>query len=179
MKAISIWQPWASAIAVGSKHYETRSWQFPKSLKGQVIAIHASKRWPREGRDYAAELKALGVDLGYDETPPLGSVVAVAMLGECLPTEALFGPDYNNPVIPNREAWIEYSLGNYGPYRFAWELTNIVKLDPIPCIGRQGFWNLEQEVERAIREQAIVDICPFSGRLCRPACDRLLCRRFA
>lgn len=26
MKAISLWQPWASAIAVGAKRVETRSW---------------------------------------------------------------------------------------------------------------------------------------------------------
>ena len=26
MKAISLWQPWASAVALGSKRVETRSW---------------------------------------------------------------------------------------------------------------------------------------------------------
>lgn len=26
MKAISLWQPWASLMAVGAKRYETRSW---------------------------------------------------------------------------------------------------------------------------------------------------------
>src|SRR3990172_1771948 len=26
MKALSIWQPWATLIAMGLKHYETRSW---------------------------------------------------------------------------------------------------------------------------------------------------------
>ncbi len=26
MKAITLWQPWASLIAIGAKQYETRSW---------------------------------------------------------------------------------------------------------------------------------------------------------
>jgi hypothetical protein len=27
MKAITLWQPWASLIAIGAKKYETRSWR--------------------------------------------------------------------------------------------------------------------------------------------------------
>lgn len=44
MKALTLWQPWASLIALGVKTIETRSWAAPKSLIGQRIAIHASKR---------------------------------------------------------------------------------------------------------------------------------------
>ncbi len=39
MKAITIWQPWASLIACGAKQYETRSWA--TSYRGP-IAIHAA-----------------------------------------------------------------------------------------------------------------------------------------
>lgn len=39
MKAITIWQPWASLIACGVKQYETRSW--PTKYRGP-IAIHAA-----------------------------------------------------------------------------------------------------------------------------------------
>ncbi len=180
MKAISIWQPWASAIAVGTKHYETRSWEFPKSMEGEIIAIHASKRCQGEERELATELRFFGINIGFEpstEKPPLGSIVAVGRLVECVYTEALYGdwfaPSYNmdNP----RE--VEYLLGNFAPGRFAWKLEDVVRLAPIPCIGRQGFWNLEPEVIRAIREQAIIDTCPFSGRLCHPGCDRLMCGR--
>ncbi|HVM07165.1 MAG TPA: ASCH domain-containing protein [Acidimicrobiales bacterium] len=40
MKAISLWQPWASLIAYGVKTIETRSWSTP--YRGR-IAIHAAK----------------------------------------------------------------------------------------------------------------------------------------
>ena len=43
MKAISLWQPWASLIAIGAKSIETRSWPAPRALIGDRIAIHAAK----------------------------------------------------------------------------------------------------------------------------------------
>jgi activating signal cointegrator 1 len=44
MKAISIHQPWASLIALGEKHYETRNWK-PRH-RGPII-IHASKSFSK------------------------------------------------------------------------------------------------------------------------------------
>lgn len=41
MKAITIWQPWASLIACGAKKFETRSWK--TDYRG-LIAIHAATR---------------------------------------------------------------------------------------------------------------------------------------
>ena len=41
MKALSLWQPHAQAIAAGLKPYETRHW--PTRYRGP-IAIHAAKR---------------------------------------------------------------------------------------------------------------------------------------
>lgn len=43
MKAITLWQPWASLIAIGAKKYETRSWK--TNYRGP-IAIHAAKKDP-------------------------------------------------------------------------------------------------------------------------------------
>ena len=40
MKAITIWQPWASLLVSGRKRYETRSWA--TSYRGP-IAIHAAR----------------------------------------------------------------------------------------------------------------------------------------
>lgn len=39
MKALTIWQPWASLLACGGKRFETRSWA--TSYRGP-IAIHAA-----------------------------------------------------------------------------------------------------------------------------------------
>lgn len=46
MKAITIWQPYASLIAAGLKEYETRSW--PTRYRGP-IAIHSPGSGPCAG----------------------------------------------------------------------------------------------------------------------------------
>lgn len=50
MKGITLWQPWASAIACGVKTHETRSW---KTRFRGPIAIHAAKHVPQKIRDDA------------------------------------------------------------------------------------------------------------------------------
>jgi hypothetical protein len=42
MKAISIWQPWATWIAEGRKHIETRTWR--THYRGPLL-VCAAKRW--------------------------------------------------------------------------------------------------------------------------------------
>lgn len=49
MKALTIWQPWASLIMAGAKPFEFRSWRFPSSMIGQRIVIHAGARPVRRG----------------------------------------------------------------------------------------------------------------------------------
>jgi hypothetical protein len=48
MKGLSMMQPHASAVALGLKRIETRSW--PTRYRG-LVAIHASRRFPRRSRD--------------------------------------------------------------------------------------------------------------------------------
>lgn len=43
MKALTIWQPWASLIVKGYKRFEFRRYPAPRSLIGQRIVIHAGK----------------------------------------------------------------------------------------------------------------------------------------
>ncbi len=56
MKAISLWQPWASLIACGAKPYETRDWAPPPELIGQRIAIQASKKVDKAAKAFAEDL---------------------------------------------------------------------------------------------------------------------------
>lgn len=56
MRAISLYQPYASLIACGAKPYETRSWAPPRALIGQTIAIHAAKKIDPGAAELAQEL---------------------------------------------------------------------------------------------------------------------------
>ena len=85
MKAITIWQPWASLIACGAKKYETRSW--PTKYRGP-IAIHAAAKEPRtlpqEVREalrrYAEHVGQNCLKLGQLDELPRGAIIATAEL---------------------------------------------------------------------------------------------------
>ena len=127
MKALSLWQPWANAMATGEKRIETRAWPFPESMAGDYIAIHAAKRWTRAEVQCEKLFRSFGIDLGYDryKTPPLGAVVALVRLVECLPTR---GTKLNELLESDNVGNHEYTLGNYWPVRFGWVTTDLIRL---------------------------------------------------
>ena len=135
MKCISLWQPWASLIAIGAKHIETRSW--PTKHRGR-IAIHAAKRamdwegaelWKKySGQSWFQAIVAMSPTSGIRR----GEVVAVADLYDCLPTTSI--------IVSDRQA----ELGDFSPGRFGWFLRDIRALrEPIPCRGRQQLFDVE------------------------------------
>lgn len=138
MRAISLWQPWASAIPLGHKSIETRHWS--TAYRGE-IAIHASKRWAPAEREFAAAEHALG---RLPKRLPLGAIVAVATIVDIKPTDELL----------LTIGAVEKLYGNYEPGRFGWLLENVRALrEPVGCTGRQSFWTLPADVVEAVRGQ--------------------------
>lgn len=157
MKALTIWQPWASLIIAGAKPYEFRSWRAPRSLIGQRIVIHAAaKKIPSYDlnqllyvialRDRSAELaraaaetclipaKAQPVlDSAREMALPMSAGIGTAIIGEPrLGTEiaAEFGVPRANDSDRDQHA-------NWG-----WPMLEIEPWEtPIPMRGAQGFWN--------------------------------------
>lgn len=120
MRALSLWQPWASLIALGFKTFETRSWKTP--YRGRV-AIHATK--------IEQLTPALNRLLRAQGELPLGAIVATAELVEVHPVEDVRG------MLPA----LELELGNYADGRYAWRLAHVRALsNPIPARGAQGLW---------------------------------------
>ena len=78
MTAISIWEPWATAMLLGLKRIETRSW--PTSHKGDLL-ICASKR----PLDATAREVLLNIHLhsGFDIQPNPGMALCVVRLIRC------------------------------------------------------------------------------------------------
>lgn len=134
MKAISLWQPWASAMALGLKAIETRHWSTPH--RGPM-AIHAAKRWTADERETA---EIMGLPAGL----PLGAIVAVGSLVDVVRTE-----DIRDTISPQENQW-----GNYGKGRFGWVFENIRPLkNPIPYRGMQGIFQISPEAaKRAMRD---------------------------
>ena len=127
IKTITLWEPWASLIAVGAKKHETRSW--PTNYLGQ-IAIHAAKveKYPPTG--VRAVMKEVGLDplaLAY------GKIVCIADLIYCMEMDR---------TLIAKQSVMEAAVGDWDVGRFAWRLANIRVLEtPIEARGYQGFWN--------------------------------------
>lgn len=138
--ALSLTQPWASAMALGHKRIETRSWS--TALRGP-IAIHASKGFPLSARAFA-----LCEAYPYFEQPPewfpRGAIVAVGILTDVVPT-----PSIASHITPTEEFF-----GDYAPGRFGWIFDRIQPLrTPVPATGRLGIWTMPPDVRAAVGDQ--------------------------
>lgn len=141
MKCLSLWQPWASVIfetdhaGVSVKADETRGWS--TNVRG-TIAVHAAKHKlkPIHQATYEMVMRSLG--MVWSELP-FGCIVGTVEIVNCRPAEE---------VARERKDWQRFwgdyrAVGDDGKKRYAFELRNPLRLtSPIPCIGRQGFFEV-------------------------------------
>jgi activating signal cointegrator 1 len=144
VKALSLWQPWASLVAIKTKRNETRSWLCHRAMIGQRIAVHAAKT----EKGLAAMSDALRALCG-DVFPwdlvhlPFGAIVCTAVIRESIPV-ADIGALYRE----------EIESGDYSAGRYAWPLWDVRQLSaPIPCKGAQGFWSVPDDVLAQLARQ--------------------------
>jgi hypothetical protein len=156
MMALTLTQPWASLVAIGAKQWETRSW--PAKFRGQ-LAIHAAKGFTADDRristDHPLYREALSNLPFLHPFDVAGSVLAIADLTECRPTEEFFsvgsaGEARKRGVIISAE---EFAFGNFDEGRFAFKFENVRRVTPIRCRGALNFWRLPDAVELQIREE--------------------------
>lgn len=149
MKALTLTQPWATLVALGAKKFETRGW---RTHYTGWLAIHASKRWPRWAKDVCVEkpfydaLAAAGYINAYAQIQgsafPLGAIVVVVNLIDTTPTDAYGRSNRLYHLSDN-----EYYFGDWTSGRWAWALEDFHRLlDPIPCTGRLGLWDVPAEI---------------------------------
>lgn len=127
LRTISLWQPWASAMASGIKRNETRSWFL--GHRGDLVICSAKRKpTPEEvGGDYDEALKL-----------PYGFALCVVEVSECVPSDLFHGPNALPLASEERE------LGDYTPGRWIWLTQNCRKLkQPVPIKGHQGLWLLD------------------------------------
>lgn len=128
MRAISLWQPWASLAMLKQKFFETRSWM-PNEL-GPVL-IHAATRWTRAQRELCQEHPFFEA-LGPNELP-LGAILGVATLHAVWRMDYLFYSDALRYGIAEPGKIPAWAFGNHGK-----------GAPPAP-----GFWN-EIRLDRTI-----------------------------
>lgn len=138
MKVITLWQPWASFIALGWKTIETRTHDRFKNLVGEKIGIHAGNTWDKDWKELAGpyltkmQIDEVGLlknefDLGHLK----GEIICTAKVTAF---RELFSNDSDFALI-------ECSSLRYGLF-----LEDIKPIKPIPAKGKQGIWNYDGEI---------------------------------
>ena len=133
MKALTIWQPYASMITKGLKEYETRS--FRTSYRGPLL-IHSGQRPMRWILKHSAEdaldvaIEAFGMEKLMNL--PVGCAICVVDLVDCIEM---------TPEFIAQQSPTELAVGDWKPGRYAWKLENPRELDPVELLGKQGLWN--------------------------------------
>lgn len=167
MKAITIYQPWASLIMVGAKPYEFRKWS-PRerggsyaALIGQRVVIHASSkriRLPEIGF-ILDKMKADGsvwasTCLHMEKAKPvLDAAYAMAHCDDdgsgtwlrygCGLGTAILGEPRNGVDIAEQEFGLPHvnDSDRRDHANFGWPMLDVEVWDePIPMRGFQGFW---------------------------------------
>lgn len=129
VKAITLYQPYASLIIGGFKRFETRDWGTPYT--GPLV-IHAGKTLDVDTRNpvFMKHLIASGID--YSKIP-LGAALGVVWKGKCYKAQS---------VIPHIDEREKVFGGFEGDDRVAWELTNPVAFPaPIWIQGQKSLWD--------------------------------------
>ena len=132
MRALTLWQPWASWIIYADKRFENRPWRPPRQIIGQRIAIHAGRRFDKSATYHGVQ-KYIG-EWRLDRGAIIGSAVVVGVL-----TAGSAGA---------KDPWF------FGPY--GWELEDVRDLqNPIPYRGMLGLWRVPPEIAAIIRASAL------------------------
>lgn len=139
MKAISLWQPWASLWLTPRKVHETRHWA--TSHRGW-LAVHAAKRFEKDFElgDPMRTILDDEFDDRWQTDLPTGAIVGAVELLSCLQMKFTAPADED-----------DLECGNWSDERFAWRRGDIIKLEePIPYRGMQRMFVLPDDIARQV-----------------------------
>ena len=138
MRALTVRQPWAWAIIHGGKDVENRTRNLAGAHRGP-IAIHAGKTWAAGAVEWM--LTALGI-----RVPACLASGAIIGVVELVDVHRAHTAECSDDPWGRCSEWAEWSdLDN--PVICHLVLANPRPLaKPIPWRGRQGLWNLPDDV---------------------------------
>ncbi len=151
MKALTLWQPWATAMALGAKHVETRVWS--TKYRGE-IAIHSAAKLPPkwlgesrhqpEFRDELADVLNCRRDSDDRGGMHLDSRINALPYGSILCVVKLVAIE-ETLVVRSSLHERELIFGNYEDGRYAW-FTEMLEVfdEPIPAKGNRLLWEWER-----------------------------------
>lgn len=186
MKALTLTQPWATLVAKGDKHIETRSWS--TTYRGP-LAIHAAKGLPKSWRELRSDpfvetlLPLVGINASGApniDWLPRGAIVATCLLVDVVSTVA--AESALNLVVDRGDssgrAARELAFGDYTRGRLAWLLECVAQIEePLPARGALSLWETEPHPVLELAELQLQDVAQTGGYRCQlcGCTDNLAC----
>lgn len=182
MKAISLWQPWASLMQTGAKTWETRSWK--TNYRGPLVICSTKTGLSKKELNrflmkhtFQSGLMPL---LGPEMVETFNRLMDWAddfPIGQTFSGDVNFHPvkPYHLPLgkalcvvdvvdcfqtveIPRRWYEDEEEFGDFGPDRYAWKTENLRTFEePFPVTGSQGFYEVDDEMVKAAKPKPVTE----------------------
>lgn len=153
MKALTLWQPWATLVAMEEKHIETRCWE--TKYRGEM-AIHSAAKLPVKWlgasahtepfRDELADIFGVRRDRDERSGKNVDDILRGLPFGKVLCIVRLTKIEKTFDVCD----WLtdrELLFGNYEDGRYAWHLEMVEVFEPpVPAKGNRMLWNWTREL---------------------------------
>jgi len=157
VKALTLWQPWATLVAMEVKRIETRCWK--TDYRGE-IAIHSAARLPPKWlgassrtdpfRDALADVFGVRRDRDDRGGKHVDDILRGLPYGKVLCVVRITDIEETNPMMLEGIDDREQLFGNYEEGRYAWHLRMVDVFEPpIPAKGNRMLWNWNPDTQRA------------------------------
>jgi hypothetical protein len=131
MKAISLWQPWASLWLSPAKVHETRHWATP--YRGPLL-VHAAKKFIKDVDGRLEEILDGEFGNHWELDLPTGAIVGRVMLTAIVPT---------SQMAPGHTDSDDCVCGDFSAGRFAWKRGRYKRFaSPVAFKGHQSLFQV-------------------------------------
>ncbi len=147
LSSFVLWQPWASLIPLGLKHYETRSWKTNYRGKLLICSAAASSGQHKEYLKICSE-----IELPPWSDFPHGCAIAICDLVDCIEM---------TPEFIEQQSKTEILCGDWQVGRYAWKLENIELItEPFAVKGKQGLFNIsvDKQLTELVKPKTEVEV---------------------
>lgn len=153
-RALTLWEPWASAVVAGPKDIENRTWAPPERFRERLIWIHSGSKFDLQRADQVFELwpegrERFAADMGEELGLAMPARPVMRIVG-CARIAGVIDDDDDNAAALLDDTHPDGDTTQWYMGPVGWVMTDRIALKtPGPVRrGLQGLWVLTDE-ERA------------------------------
>lgn len=140
IRAISLWQPWASLWLSERKVHETRGWPIKVGDVPFWLGVHAAKSIETNIDSRLREIVEDEFGPDWQRELPRGAIIGRVLIDRCVSMENM-----NRACQMPRPGTDDFECGDWSFGRFAWHRSHYQVLrEAIPCRGQQGLFSVPE-----------------------------------